>query len=137
VTSEPAPNDPGPDQHLAEEIAQQVIGALRTELEAILAELAAGAGDTGGRPLTVEQLAQRYGVARSTVYAHWREWGGYKLGQGQKAAIRFPPQTIPNRGSPPTASQNGAQTPSKGARRRPSIRGRPRLPQTLGDDMLA
>ena len=34
-------------------------------------------------------MAERFGVARSTVYAHWQEWGGYKLGESAKAPIRF------------------------------------------------
>jgi transposase-like protein len=47
------------------------------------------ARDTPAEQLTVGQVARRLGVARSTVYAHWREWGGYKLGRGDKAPIRF------------------------------------------------
>jgi transposase-like protein len=75
------------DERTIERIAEQVAGLLRRELEDIVAEL--GSPNGSGRPLTVEEVAERFGVARSTVYAHWREWGGYKLGAGDKAPIRF------------------------------------------------
>jgi hypothetical protein len=82
-------------------IADRVTASLRRELELIANELT-----DARRPLTVEDVANRFGVARSTVYAHWREWGGYKLGSGDKSAIRFdekalpiPPNSAPGNGS--------------------------------------
>jgi hypothetical protein len=68
--------------------------------ERVLARLESGAanrGDHGAADahLTVGQVAERLGVARSTVYAHWREWGGFKLGNGVKAPIRFDVTTLP------------------------------------------
>jgi transposase-like protein len=73
-------------------ITERVVEALRTDLDAIVAELS-----TPGAPeqLTVGQVAQRLGVTRSTVYAHWREWGGYKLGRGSRATIRFDTKALP------------------------------------------
>jgi transposase-like protein len=111
--------------------------ALREELKAIAVEL--------GRPngseslLTVDDVAERLGVARSTVYAHWREWGGYKLSGGEKAAIRFSASALPTRnGTSPQRPRNrsGSDTTSRRsrARRRPLLRGAPRLPVSLGDD---
>lgn len=82
-------------------IAQRVIEALRGDLEAIAAELAGSPG--AGDQLTVDQVAHRLRVARSTVYAHWREWGGYKLGSGEKAPIRFDSNTLPT--APPTTGK--------------------------------
>jgi transposase-like protein len=76
-----------------ERIAARVIAALRDYLEAITAELSIP--EKTDEQLTVAQVAQRLGVARSTVYAHWREWGGYKLGQGDKARIRFDRTALP------------------------------------------
>ena len=61
--------------------------ALRQELAVIAAQLAAT--DNAESALTVDDVAERFGVARSTVYAHWQEWGGYKLGESAKAPIRF------------------------------------------------
>lgn len=66
--------------------------------------------------MTVDQVAARLGVTRSTVYAHWREWGGYKLGAGKRAPIRFDASSLPNqaaeshnrsRGSAPEAAKRG------------------------------
>jgi transposase-like protein len=67
-------------------IAQRVIAAIRDDLDAIAHGLS---GPAAAEQLTVGQVARQLGVARSTVYAHWREWGGYKLGAGKKAPIRF------------------------------------------------
>lgn len=57
-------------------ITERVVAGLRDELEAIAMSLLA---DNGSEPLTVGEVAERFGVARSTVYAHWPEWGGYTL----------------------------------------------------------
>ena len=39
--------------------------------------------------LTVSQVAARYRVSRSWVYAHQRELGAMRLGQGPRARLRF------------------------------------------------
>ena len=93
-------------------ITERVAAALRDELEAIAISLVAHQ-NRGSQPLTVGEVAERFGVARSTVYAHWREWGGYKLGDGAKAPIRFEGTGLP------------AATPPEGARA-PQPVGRPR-----------
>jgi transposase-like protein len=84
----------GVDEQTAELIAARVTAILREDIEALLATFIRRESSNGN--LTVEQLAAQLGVARSTVYAHWREWGGYKLGSGPKAPIRFNPDTMPN-----------------------------------------
>jgi transposase-like protein len=125
------------DERTIELIARRVAIVLRDELEAIAAELAKG--NVGTRPLTVEDVAERFGVARSTVYAHWREWGGYKLGAGEKTAIRFPATVLPNQSDrqtqrPGTATRpDAAQRPAR-RRRRTVLPGVPRLPMELGDE---
>jgi len=81
------------DERTIDVIADRVIAALRDDLEAIAAQLSAAGEST--EQLTVGQVARRLGVARSTVYAHWREWGGYKLGRGDKAPIRFDSAALP------------------------------------------
>jgi len=75
------------DERTMELIAARVTAALREDLETILAGLGHTVAPTP--TLTVEQVARHLGVSRSTVYSHWREWGGYKLGSGEKAPIRF------------------------------------------------
>jgi hypothetical protein len=119
----------GLDARTIELIAERVAAALREELMAMTAELMrARAGD---RPLTVGEVAERFGVARSTVYAHWREWGGYKLGEGEKATIRFQPAFLPEHtanGRPPREALKLEAVRRPG---RPVLRGEPRLPSGL------
>jgi hypothetical protein len=81
------------DAQTIEQIAARVVTALHDDLEVIAARLSAPQADT--TQLTVEQVAYRLGLSRSTVYAHWREWGGYKLGTGEKAPIRFDSGALP------------------------------------------
>jgi predicted DNA-binding transcriptional regulator AlpA len=83
----------GVDEQTVELIAARVTAALRDDLELLLATFTQRERST--RSLTVEQLAARLGVARSTVYAHWRESGGYKLGSGPRAPIHFRPDELP------------------------------------------
>lgn len=97
------------DEHTIELIANRVTASLREELEAIVAGLVVANG--WPRPLTVEEVADRFGVARSTVYAHWREWGGYKLGGRHNSSIRFDQDALP---VPPTPSD----TPNPATTRR-------------------
>jgi hypothetical protein len=86
----------GIDQRTLDLIVELVVEALQTRLEEIVADLATEtAGAHAGCQLTVEDVAARFHVARSTVYAHWREWGGYKLGEGDKAPIRFDGGSLP------------------------------------------
>lgn len=125
------------DERAIEMIATRVVRALRDEL----AEISAGLGQTKAAEsaLTVDDVAERLDVSRSTVYAHWREWGGYKLGAGEKAAIRFSASGLPSHGaSSPVPSRNGAgsATTRRRARacRRPILPGAPRLPVELGDE---
>jgi transposase-like protein len=88
-------------------IAERVIEALRCDLVAIAAELTKPA--KANDQLSVEQVARRLGVGRSTVYAHWREWGGYKLGPGEKAPIRFDSGALPA-APPATPARPAAET---------------------------
>jgi transposase-like protein len=104
----------GIDQPTIELIAERVAAVLREQLQEIASELQNGDGSP--RPLTVEEVADRFGVARSTVYAHWREWGGYKLGQGDRAPIRFDEASLRVPGG-------DERRPSAAAQRRP----RPKL----------
>jgi len=103
-------------------IAERVIEALREDLETIAAQLSVPAKPA--EQLTVWQVARRLGVARSTVYAHWREWGGYKLGSGRKAPIRFDSNALPiARAKPvtqPPLALSTATPPSRERRRRHS-----------------
>jgi len=109
-------------------IANRVIEALRDDLKAIAAELTTPTSP--GEQLTVGQVARRLGVARSTVYAHWREWGGYKLGTGRKAPIRFDSSALPIE-RPKTPPK---EAPEPGSAARPSRRRRRRSRRDLLQD---
>ena len=95
-------------------ITERVVAALRDELEAIAMSLVTHQNG-GSQPLTVGEVAERFGVARSTVYAHWREWGGYKLGDSAKAPIRFEGAGLPMSS---TAKQPPDTQPAPQRRRR-------------------
>lgn len=126
-------DDPGAEA--IEEIADRVTESIRGELEAIAVELL---GPHRGQQLTVAQVARRLGVARSTVYAHWREWGGYKLGNGAKAPIRFDVGVLPAARVLPEARAAGRAKPlprrSRSRRRRDLLASTPRFsaPVELG-----
>jgi transposase-like protein len=104
-------------------IIERVTTALREDLEAIAAEVSAPSRQH--KQLTVEQVAERLGVARSTVYSHWQEWGGYKLGSGPKARIRFDSLELPvTKGArkPPRAqAPEPALKPARRRRRRQDL----------------
>jgi transposase-like protein len=135
MTAEQAPTRI--DEPTIELIAVRVATHLREELEAMAADLAETR--VSNRPLTVDDVAERFGVARSTVYAHWQEWGGYKLGDGQKAPIRFAPSELPARG--PQESEEAVPKRLLQRRRaqpeRSTIEGLPRLPTELGDEHVS
>jgi hypothetical protein len=54
---------------------------------------AEGGGHTSAS-LTVAQVAARYRVSRSWVYAHQRELGAMRLGHGPRARLRFDAQMV-------------------------------------------
>jgi transposase-like protein len=96
------------DETAAKLIAAEVAESLRDELQALTARLARA--DTRSS-MTVAEVATRLGVTRSTVYAHWREWGGYKLGSGEKAPIRFDASKLPKH-----VGQGGDEAENRGPR---------------------
>jgi hypothetical protein len=102
------------DERTIELIACRVAAALREELALIAAQLAAR--DDPESVLTVDDVAERFGVARSTVYAHWQEWGGYKLGDSATAPIRFEGGRLPT--SRATDQLNESVLPKRPPRRR-------------------
>lgn len=126
--------EPMLDERTIELIAARVADILRTEFEAIAADLTAHTDPP--RPLTVGEVADKFGVARSTVYTHWRAWGGYKLGSGARATIRFDQEGLPERppsqaGSPTSKAKKNGKTEKRSSPRRPLLRGRPRFPREL------
>ena len=97
---------PGLDLALVDLIAQRVLQLL---------------GDRNGdeiQLLTVAQVARRFQVHPSWVYANARRLGVLRLGTGPKAPLRFDPRRValavedpPLSGGPPTASTPAPETP--------------------------
>jgi hypothetical protein len=114
------------DERTIDLIANRVAEVLREELAAIAAQLAAR--DNHESALTVEDVAEQFGVARSTVYAHWQEWGGYKLGESTTAPIRFARSELAiGRSKQATEPPATKRTPTRGCRRRELISDAPRF----------
>lgn len=122
------------DDQTIELIAARIADAVRDNLDAFAGGVLTPLAEDG--QLTVEQVARRLGVARSTVYAHWREWGGYKLGSSPKAPIRFDGQALV-RGTPATparADAGGSQSPpTRRCRRHDLLGDAPRFAHPLDD----
>ena len=123
------------DDRTIELIANRVAAALREELAEIAAQLAAR--DDAQTTLTVDDVAERFGIARSTVYAHWQEWGGYKLGESAKAPIRFgrADLAVGRSAKQPTDPPPTKRRPTRRRRRRELITDAPRFdlrPEELG-----
>jgi hypothetical protein len=53
--------------------------------------------------LTAKEVAERFNVDRSWVYAHARDLGAIRLGGGSRARLRFDPAVVAQRLLPPTA----------------------------------
>ena len=117
------------DERAIELIAVRVANALKEEL----AEIARGFGTRNAEEsaLTVNDVAARFCVSRSTVYAHWREWGGYRLGEGATAPIRFEGSRLPASHDTHQPTQPlPPKRPRRGRRRRDLISDAPRLEQS-------
>ena len=114
------------DDRALETVAALVTESLRNELQ----ELSDALAQTSTNPtLTVEQVAVRLGVSRSTVYAHWREWGGYKLSDSERAPIRFDARRLPHHDRGPADDRLQRPTAPQQRRRRHLIADAPRMPQ--------
>jgi transposase-like protein len=119
------------DQETMDVLVHRVAAELSKQLEAMIADLVTPKAEPAH--LTVADVAERLGIARSTVYAHWREWGGFKLGDAQKAPIRFPLDgLLTGAGASPRAAKQARQDPplpQRRRRRRTNVIGdAPRLP---------
>jgi hypothetical protein len=80
------------------------------DIDAIAREVAARLTHRGLGLVTVDQLAAELQVERSWVYARWRRLGGFKLGEGRNAPIRFDLSAVwallrQHDAPPPAASQ--------------------------------
>jgi hypothetical protein len=70
-----------------------------TSLHALAREVAklVGRGDPVGGLLTARQVAARFNVDRSWVYAHAHELGVIRIGDGPRPRLRFDPAMVAQR----------------------------------------
>ena len=78
------------ESRLVDAIARRVIELLDASSGAAATASAAEAEAC----LTVSQVASRYRVSRSWVYAHQRELGAMRLGEGPRARLRFDAKVV-------------------------------------------
>jgi len=109
------------EARLVDAIARRVVELLEG------ARARAGTTDPGtdaeAACLTVSQVAARYRVSRSWVYAHQRELGAMRLGQGPRARLRFDPKVVAEAIAPFDGSQRPPDPPVAAPRgqRRPRL----------------
>lgn len=112
MAADPTPS-PGPDPALVEAVARRVLELLQEQPP----------GSSAGELLTVAEIATRYRVRPNWVYAHQRELGVIRLGNGPKARLRFDSHVV-------AAVLDRHQHPGRrrGKDHRPGARRRRRLP---------
>jgi hypothetical protein len=64
------------------------------QLAGLIATKLAAARSVKPPMLTVEDVSNRFGVSRAWVYENARRLGGVRLGPGERAPIRFDPDTV-------------------------------------------
>jgi hypothetical protein len=124
------------DGEFLEQVARRVIALLdeRALDDAELAELLGdgiqrAGGDRRRELLTVAQIAQKYGVHPSWVYAHKRELGAVPLGDGPRPRLRFDPHVVADRlRAAPAPDTTRTRSPASRPRRRRALRSVPAAP---------
>lgn len=81
-----------PDPEFVDAVAQRVVELLEVRSPGPAA--GGPGGGTSSRSLTVAQVAARYGVSCSWVYAHQCELGAMRLGAGPRARLRFDSKVV-------------------------------------------
>lgn len=108
------------EAHIVDAIARRVVELL--EGSRARAEAARPAAGSGSACLTVSQVAARYRVSRSWVYAHQRELGAMRLGDGPRARLRFDPKVVAEAIAGFDQSQKPVEPPKTDRRARRGVR---------------
>ena len=109
-----------PDAQLVDAIARRVVELL--EGSRARSDAARPATVPGGACLTVSQVAARYRVSRSWVYAHQRELGVMRLGDGPRARLRFDPKVVADAITACDRTQRPTEPPEPQRRQRRGVR---------------
>jgi hypothetical protein len=104
------------DAHIVDAIARRVVELL--EGSRARADAARPSPERGSACLTVSQVAAQYRVSRSWVYAHQRELGAMRLGDGPRARLRFDPKVVAEAIAAFDRSQKPEESPSPDRRPR-------------------
>jgi hypothetical protein len=90
------------DDRIVEALARRVVELLRAE--------AAVAGDEW---VDCREVARRFGLSRSWVYAHSGQLGAVRLGDGPRARLRFAPSVVAEalRSGPAAAEREPVPSP--------------------------
>jgi hypothetical protein len=108
------------DAQLVDAIARRIVELL--EGSRARADAARPASGSGSACLTVSQVAAQYRVSRSWVYAHQRELGAMRLGDGPRARLRFDPKVVADAIAAFDRSQRPAEPPQTDHRQRRGVR---------------
>jgi hypothetical protein len=108
------------ETQLVDAIARRVVALL--EGSRARADAARPATEPGSACLTVSQVAARYRVSRSWVYAHQRELGAMRLGDGPRARLRFDPKVVADAIAAFDQSHRSAEEPKTDRRPRRGVR---------------
>jgi hypothetical protein len=108
------------EAHIVDAIARRVVELL--EGSRARAETARPSAEAGSACLTVSQVAARYRVSRSWVYAHQRELGAMRLGDGPRARLRFDPKVVAEAISAFDRSQSSTEPAATNRRARRGVR---------------
>ena len=108
------------DTQLVDAIARRVVELL--EGSRARADAARPTAEPGSACLTVSQVAARYRVSRSWVYAHQRELGAMRLGDGPRARLRFDPKAVADAIAAFDQTQRSAEGPRPDRRPRRGVR---------------
>lgn len=108
------------DAQLVDAIARRIVELL--EGSRARAGAARPGIDAGSACLTVSQVAARYRVSRSWVYAHQRELGAMRLGDGPRARLRFDPKVVADAITAFDRSHRATEPPQTDRRPRRGVR---------------
>ena len=108
------------EAQIVDAIARRVVELL--EGSRARADAARPFGGAGSTCLTVSQVAARYRVSRSWVYAHQRELGAMRLGDGPRARLRFDPKVVADAIAAFDQTQKPAEPPATNQRPRRGAR---------------
>ncbi|HEY1277446.1 MAG TPA: hypothetical protein VGF25_21240 [Thermoleophilaceae bacterium] len=108
------------ETQLVDAIARRVVELL--DGSRARADAARPATEPGNACLTVSQVAARYRVSRSWVYAHQRQLGAMRLGDGPRARLRFDPKVVADAVTAFDRSQRSAEAPKPDRRPRRGVR---------------